>query len=693
MSRVQRLEQGPVTKNKALTDVELILSKLLRADGRSGTNIHMYVDGETDHFIAAIRGGRTINLSLALKHANFEYFFIDGDLVQRCKRYLTKESSARLSKAICLSSGIPGRAISDIEERAIHEYTTNDHFPYINALLRGKTFDDSGVVFYFILAMLAISACNKNIVAGAKAPFHYRYEEKHGLPVVMREYARPGKIFKRNGMISTTAVAMPPHERFFPGHQKPITEVSMFGRECETLYPPSHVRVMVGEDGVKTERFVTGVAVAAYDHYEVELALTEAYRHLRKPYRDRQERVLGIERPNHALAHHVRGVCIADAVIAYFKEHAKSAAFREFCSQLTTDDVSAIKIMLAFSRTGRESEIAFVDNPVRYQAYLNASVTKMRRFLTEQLHWPKAKINFYADILRYMDNPDFFTSVAGDISVRQKKGFLNHIISLAHRLDLPRCYTAAQWDRSLAIYGGIAHANAVVEWNAEQQRSFDGLRYCALDLLIATGDQVLFDCGTKKASSIDAERFIKYNRDVDECYGHCSAIVENCIEQKAPCHLSDADGEAVSHEIEGAMAEEKTSTVEKGGSGLEKTTKPVKQSHPPSLLFAKKVSGLFDAVLKNNIVLLRELIVKGADVNHANSNGLTPLMLACQMGRMGIAKALINAGAIVTMTDIKGKNALSYALEKGWGQLIKLLKNHGASQSCGIGFSHITLGL
>ena len=72
-----------------------------------------------------------------------------------------------------------------------------------------------------------------------------------------------------------------------------------------------------------------------------------------------------------------------------------------------------------------------------------------------------------------------------------------------------------------------------------------------------------------------------------------------------------------------------------------------------------------------NIHLARELITFGADVNCANRQGQTPLMLAAQRGNVLLVKALLKAGASADAVDQKGKLATEYADVKALRALVE----------------------
>jgi ankyrin repeat protein len=73
-----------------------------------------------------------------------------------------------------------------------------------------------------------------------------------------------------------------------------------------------------------------------------------------------------------------------------------------------------------------------------------------------------------------------------------------------------------------------------------------------------------------------------------------------------------------------------------------------------------------------NLHLSRDLLAFGADVNLANKQGQTPLMLAAKEGNVALLKALIKAGARAGAIDRDGKLATDYADTKALAALVKL---------------------
>lgn len=95
------------------------------------------------------------------------------------------------------------------------------------------------------------------------------------------------------------------------------------------------------------------------------------------------------------------------------------------------------------------------------------------------------------------------------------------------------------------------------------------------------------------------------------------------------------------------------------------------------------MSPLGVAIQKNDPVMIKALIVKGADVNMINrETGETPLMFAARYSTSeGVVEALLDAGAEINAKDKKGRTALSAANENpDRFSMIKLLKRRGAEE-------------
>ncbi len=89
---------------------------------------------------------------------------------------------------------------------------------------------------------------------------------------------------------------------------------------------------------------------------------------------------------------------------------------------------------------------------------------------------------------------------------------------------------------------------------------------------------------------------------------------------------------------------------------------------------------LAQSVRSDNILIAKDLIKKGADVNAPDSIGWTPINLAAFYGRTEIAQALITAGVDVNTTD--GRSAPLHEAAQ-YGHTKNSTSSHRSRGQCG----------
>lgn len=96
----------------------------------------------------------------------------------------------------------------------------------------------------------------------------------------------------------------------------------------------------------------------------------------------------------------------------------------------------------------------------------------------------------------------------------------------------------------------------------------------------------------------------------------------------------------------------------------------------------KNLYKLHEAVLDNDIDLVKVCISEGCDVNERDENTYTPLHYAVQDGYVEIAKFLLDAGAEVDAKDEFGNTPLSTAVYNfnEDASMIDLLLRYGANK-------------
>ncbi len=88
---------------------------------------------------------------------------------------------------------------------------------------------------------------------------------------------------------------------------------------------------------------------------------------------------------------------------------------------------------------------------------------------------------------------------------------------------------------------------------------------------------------------------------------------------------------------------------------------------PPESRVAKLTQGL------NSVEIARELIARGANVNAASVEGVTPLMIAAARDNAPMIGLLIQAGAIIDVKNAGGESARDIAASNGSGSATRML--------------------
>ena len=86
------------------------------------------------------------------------------------------------------------------------------------------------------------------------------------------------------------------------------------------------------------------------------------------------------------------------------------------------------------------------------------------------------------------------------------------------------------------------------------------------------------------------------------------------------------------------------------------------------------LNKIINAVINNDIDKIKSLMEPGIDLDEKDLNGRTSLIIACQKGHLEIARILLNSGANYALYDNAGKNAMHYAIESGYSDIVNLIK-------------------
>ncbi|MDF1759637.1 MAG: SidE phosphodiesterase domain-containing protein [Coxiellaceae bacterium] len=568
------LAQGPSTKNQALKDVEYIFQCLLGVehisveqygehyaprDDSTGSPFNFQLNKiNSDNITALCPNGQTYNLSLALKHANLNYFMLQDDahsldIIKQCLIKRGAAPDAAIAKpADRLSSDI-GRALDEptatglpiyaSEQAAIKLYSSKQ-YQKMNALLRAQPygFTTSSLEKTFIECMLAISGVNKNIrfeaVTATDRSVLTRYEGK--LPITMFERMKiPGQTVLRPGFISFSEKIPSGAFHGYPSaivinntkqQQSTIAPVAVHKGELEITFVQPSIQItsyQIDQESKKTvfnAAIVNGVATEYDNQYFIQLALTDAFELLKQPYKEMPDPLFGVPRHVHGPAHHVRASTLVPPVINYLKKHGASKALKTFCASLTPLEIQIMQVMMLFSRTGREGEAG----PRELETFLRynyASADNLAKFLRERMAVDEADIELYKEVLINAGNPRYHELVTGaNEQEKNRKLFLSYIAALAHKLDLPRVYTKREYNTALAAYSGTAPASGTIEVvtpSVNQYNAFKHLESFSMSLLIITGDAIMFPNNAIESKSHSRETFIKNNSDILFCWQQC----------------------------------------------------------------------------------------------------------------------------------------------------------------------------
>jgi ankyrin repeat protein len=102
----------------------------------------------------------------------------------------------------------------------------------------------------------------------------------------------------------------------------------------------------------------------------------------------------------------------------------------------------------------------------------------------------------------------------------------------------------------------------------------------------------------------------------------------------------------------------------------------------------RRTTALLDATELGRVGIARLLIQNGAYVNYSDTFGATPLRRAAGAGLFEIVQLLIDNGANVNHVDNKGESALMYAAQGGYVEIGELLTKHDAN----VNLAHIRGG-
>lgn len=186
-----------------------------------------------------------------------------------------------------------------------------------------------------------------------------------------------------------------------------------------------------------------------------------------------------INRPNHGLAHTLRVASYVENVVEYFQHFSNNPNFKIFCNQLTSEDILDIQTALLFSVSGRECELGFSSNPDLYNHYREICAVQYENFARSK-NFPEDKIAKFRELVRFLGNPGYVKDLQDE-----SKSFIFHIMNLAHKLDLMRCYNLSSYLHAINVTNEL-----VVEHSPLQENALNELFSVVTKRTLATGDRM-----------------------------------------------------------------------------------------------------------------------------------------------------------------------------------------------------------
>ncbi len=94
----------------------------------------------------------------------------------------------------------------------------------------------------------------------------------------------------------------------------------------------------------------------------------------------------------------------------------------------------------------------------------------------------------------------------------------------------------------------------------------------------------------------------------------------------------------------------------------------------------KSWTPLHIAIENDHILVVKELVDHGVNIESTLENGYTPLILAASKGHVHIVDLLLASGAKIDAQSNTNSTALHYASENGHAEVVSLLCDYNASK-------------
>ncbi|MFO1258955.1 MAG: SidE phosphodiesterase domain-containing protein [Gammaproteobacteria bacterium] len=535
------LTEGPLGKSAATIELERILNLISTID-ISEVRIKYNNIG---HYIL-ITPSEKVNLSILLNNSNLTQFSLSTTISESGNIRHSNDTIERLGKILeklypkwnAIDSCNPVVNLLPLAQQKAIEIYTSELYKNINKFFRGEALDPSTDRLFsennpetehlicFILGCLLNDAVNAvpSLVAN--------HQENNPSSKLLEGYLAPENALLDRGEFLTPDIikmrlANPwilPATTSFSAHIQGSSYFHKSGTTRTKLENPRNLRPIInksedeiifaqGEQVITSQgpgylitRLVNSPSLQQPDQRWSDSALASAFKyHLLKEYTEETSEITingtKVFRPNHNAPHVLRVMKGIDLVLAYFIRHAKDPQFKIFCNSISKDEVEWLRVAAAFSITGRNSEISAGENLERYDQYRSASAEHFRLFVekTKDLSIPKnrAMAERMYNIIRYMGNPHYeqgqnnqlaINCISDDVE-RNIRNYNHRILSIAHKLDLPRCYSPTQFMESMQCCLNLS------EFSTAQSEDFNQMVGYIIELIKEHGGHLSCDLG------------------------------------------------------------------------------------------------------------------------------------------------------------------------------------------------------
>lgn len=471
--------EGPLNKASATYEIERILKQIAECNGE-GVRLD-YTDWQC--YVLTLSNQETINLSLLLRNANLSQLELNDallDSVDKMIQSIYSEWDEMLNR-----SENTVQALNDCLKKALYTYIGNYRYKNIGRIFRAEALDDNfsiikvaehknkEALLCFILGCLINDATNK--LNNLAATFHVEdifldRAEFLTNEVLAGRLANPWYFpaltsfsaskngscaFQKAGMVRTKL-------------ENPRRVLIVNKLEAEVLFSQGEQIITTQGPGFYISRIVNSPLLEKKNQYWVDFALQWALEHyLSQPYKDIPSVIKigdkNIYRPNHNLPHVFRVQNAIELVLHYFSRYALEDEFKEFCQECSLEEIEWLRVAAVFSVTGRESEINAGSDLERYDRYRASSADHFMDFVNKTKNMQLPEVAHMAErvkhVVRYMGNPGYEKQPDGALGInnhpeaseRQRRNFYYRVLSIAHKLDLPRCYTVSQYEASMKL--------------------------------------------------------------------------------------------------------------------------------------------------------------------------------------------------------------------------------------------------